>query len=694
MDILNFIKEELLFEKKKTKKDACYHKVKSRYDVWPSAYASGALVKCRKVGATNWGKSKKESEEIDNHNLIVERKLTKKASSETNLGDWFKRKGAKGSQGGWVDCNSPDGDGGYKSCGRKEGEERSEYPACRPTKAACKDKGKGKSWGKKAKKESISEGEVYNIFEEDDFDPFGHTSSEKGDEGELIELGFDLDNDCVLGFSKSNSKLEWPYFSLPAGYTCPFATVCKNFPAKWEGPIKGGKWKKPASWEKNVKPGPQAEIMCYAARAQGQYPGANIQAFKNLDLLKRMKTTEKMANLIIKSMEYHGLAKTDILRIHEAGDFFSQNYFDAWIEVAKRMPKTLFYAYTVSLPYYMARKNSLPKNFKIIASMDKHNEKFIMDNGLRYSTVVGSAEEAKELRLPIDVDDSIAWGSDDNFALVIHGSQPKGSEAAETLKQNRKSGLYDKIKQAKKSNQQKKDVLRDKIKRELRNEDLEYWGVRGDKMGPLKEDDFSWAEGYSLDNVTFKTKERPDLTYRIKDDNNLTVRLYKEDGMYVCAFVRDYVDKKFESGEWYPIHINESINESDDEVTTLKGHRDHDDWVFIHRNLNRPPYYSIKAGKSGGPVIGYDTSIYLEDVTFKVQKGGQDRVRKEMRKNVHAGVVGKIVDSGSNYNTEGWTLVTYNPYQHDSFVEYETGRPIYNAKEVILKNEREVWVKK
>jgi hypothetical protein len=37
------------------KKDACYHKVKSRYDVWPSAYASGALVKCRKVGASNWG---------------------------------------------------------------------------------------------------------------------------------------------------------------------------------------------------------------------------------------------------------------------------------------------------------------------------------------------------------------------------------------------------------------------------------------------------------------------------------------------------------------------------------------------------------------------------------------------------------------------------------------------------------------
>jgi|TARA_R110002012_G_C11673944_1_gene613406 hypothetical protein len=43
--------------KKKTggKKDACYHKVKGRYKKWPSAYASGALVKCRKKGAKNWG---------------------------------------------------------------------------------------------------------------------------------------------------------------------------------------------------------------------------------------------------------------------------------------------------------------------------------------------------------------------------------------------------------------------------------------------------------------------------------------------------------------------------------------------------------------------------------------------------------------------------------------------------------------
>ena len=73
--LIQIIKEEIILvlnekrkkrkkkKKKKSsgKKDACYHKVKSRYKIWPSAYASGALVRCRKVGAKNWGnKSKKK----------------------------------------------------------------------------------------------------------------------------------------------------------------------------------------------------------------------------------------------------------------------------------------------------------------------------------------------------------------------------------------------------------------------------------------------------------------------------------------------------------------------------------------------------------------------------------------------------------------------------------------------------------
>ncbi len=72
-----------LQEKKKSgKKDACYHKVKSRYDVWPSAYASGALVKCRKVGAANWGtKSEATMHEEERYCPLCDKRETRSQCS-------------------------------------------------------------------------------------------------------------------------------------------------------------------------------------------------------------------------------------------------------------------------------------------------------------------------------------------------------------------------------------------------------------------------------------------------------------------------------------------------------------------------------------------------------------------------------------------------------------------------------------
>ncbi len=85
------------------------------------------------------------------------KKAGSESSKESSLRDWFGRKGAKGSKKGWVDCNSPDGSGGYKACGRGSGEKRKKYPACKPTPGACKERGKGKSWGKKAKSKKNEE---------------------------------------------------------------------------------------------------------------------------------------------------------------------------------------------------------------------------------------------------------------------------------------------------------------------------------------------------------------------------------------------------------------------------------------------------------------------------------------------------------------------------------------------------------
>lgn len=138
------------------KKDACYNKVKSRYKVWPSAYASGALVKCRKVGASNWG-TKSEGEH-DEHDVEEVKKTDYSKEKSQGLHGWFSRKGGGGSK-GWVDCNTCRKNAGgtktCKACGRKPGEDR-KYPACRPTPASCGTPKKGKKWGKKSN-ESLNE---------------------------------------------------------------------------------------------------------------------------------------------------------------------------------------------------------------------------------------------------------------------------------------------------------------------------------------------------------------------------------------------------------------------------------------------------------------------------------------------------------------------------------------------------------
>lgn len=112
------------------KRDRCLRIADRKYEK-PSAYKSGAVVRCRKGDI--WKGIREE--------------VIREKAKET-LRTWFKRKGTKGKEGGWVDCNAPDGDGGYKACGREEGEKRAKYPSCRPTPAKCKDKGKGETWGK------------------------------------------------------------------------------------------------------------------------------------------------------------------------------------------------------------------------------------------------------------------------------------------------------------------------------------------------------------------------------------------------------------------------------------------------------------------------------------------------------------------------------------------------------------------
>jgi hypothetical protein len=132
--ILTFIKTKENIQEEKKKRDRCLRIADRKYDK-PSAYKSGAVVKCRK--GMIWKGLKEE---------VIQEKV------KETLRTWFKRKGTPGKKGGWVDCNAPirkDGKvTGYKACGREKGEKRSKYPSCRPTAAQCKTPGKGTKWGK------------------------------------------------------------------------------------------------------------------------------------------------------------------------------------------------------------------------------------------------------------------------------------------------------------------------------------------------------------------------------------------------------------------------------------------------------------------------------------------------------------------------------------------------------------------
>ena len=113
---------------------------------------------------------------------------------------------------------------------------------------------------------------------------------------------------------------------------------------------------------------------------------------------------------------------------------FSHKYFMAWIKVAERNPTVLFYAYTKSLTYWVRSRNLVPGNLVLTASYGGRDDHLIAEHGLRSAKVVFSVAEAEKLGLEIDHDDSHACDptkANQDFALLIHGVQPKGSKAAE-----------------------------------------------------------------------------------------------------------------------------------------------------------------------------------------------------------------------------------------------------------------------
>jgi hypothetical protein len=110
-------------------------------------------------------------------------------------------------------------------------------------------------------------------------------------------------------------------------------------------------------------------------------------------------------------------------------------------------------------------------------------------------------------------------------------------------------------------------------------------------------------------------------------------------------------------------------------------------WSWELSDGGDDPYICHKCGHDNAE----KDFVKLGDVEFRVRQGGKDRVRSEKSKNVHAFVIGDLLDyceypcqdipSPTSDN-----IITYNPYKHDSFVYKKGGEPIYSAKEVDMIN--------
>jgi hypothetical protein len=163
-DLINSLNNLVREAKKKKSGDRCTRIAKRKYDVWPSAYASGAVVKCRQGKIWKGVSENASNQEIDDALLLEEIEIIEEAKKkdykpnfskekEQGLHGWFARNKGKG----WVNCRT----GG--PCGRDNADSGGKYPACRPTKAQCKSAGKGPlrkkkssspiSWTKKKKKD-------------------------------------------------------------------------------------------------------------------------------------------------------------------------------------------------------------------------------------------------------------------------------------------------------------------------------------------------------------------------------------------------------------------------------------------------------------------------------------------------------------------------------------------------------------
>ena len=216
-------------------------------------------------------------------------------------------------------------------------------------------------------------------------------------------------------------------FSVPAGITCPGASICLGKVVVVDG-------------KRKFVRGPNTEKDCWAAREELAFTNLFVRNHANYDAL-RGKKFDEILPILRRSLPHDA----GIVRVHVSGDFFSRDYLAAWIALSRENPDRLFYAYTKSLKFLTEFADTLPENFRVTLSAGGRYDNLIP--GLPQfpvAVIVNHPSEAKELGLRIDSDDSSACHGSKSFALLLHGVQTAGTAAAAALIRLRKEGISNK----------------------------------------------------------------------------------------------------------------------------------------------------------------------------------------------------------------------------------------------------------
>lgn len=235
----------------------------------------------------------------------------------------------------------------------------------------------------------------------------------------------------VKSLAKFLSKGKKVYsLDLLSGWACPFAKDCLSKVIITDG-------------KRKIKDGPDTEFRCFSASQEALYPTVYNLRKNNYDTLKMCNSISDKSSAILSALPKNA----GVVRIHVGGDFFNADYFRAWLRVAQVRPDVLFYAYTKSLKYWIENRAEVDRteNFVLTASRGGRLDNLIDKAGLRSSIVVYSVSQAEKLGLEIDHDDSHAADPtkrNQNFALLIHGSQPSGSEAGKAVRALNGVGSY------------------------------------------------------------------------------------------------------------------------------------------------------------------------------------------------------------------------------------------------------------